>query len=410
MADKSLPSQLLAALQRTPGNLVGAPVDLANLLTGFLVGQGVGGAVPSDRAVGGSDWINSKFGLTEKGSTAQQSAEAVASLATPGGIAKGAVVGLSPLIATLLGGLKAAKSAKTAVAPLTSQRGVISVLTPDIADTLNITDVLDRAKSMAADGASWWKVGTESEKALASKRNPGGALSVFIGPDGSPQLKLDTAVARLAPSFEKKLQTRYYGPGDHELQLPKDMTAGVNLFGGNAAPQLNLSDILLHPSLYSIVPELGSTKVYYSPMLTFLGGGGVKGGIDAAGNIALNQSHSVPATLRNSPTEDLLRTLLHESTHKVQSILGGRGGTSTDIVQLRKQLDQARTRGSFRSSAELDLVDRALSDAANKGPDSEAATQILDRLYYNSYGEWVARQGSEKGRSLPMQYEKGRTW
>lgn len=102
MADSPILAQIVRGIQRTPGNIVGAPVDITNLLMGAMAGHGLSGFV--ERPVGGSESINSLFGLDNKPTdpipTAQGVTEFVTSLVNPSGISKAMIVGLPMVMRT----------------------------------------------------------------------------------------------------------------------------------------------------------------------------------------------------------------------------------------------------------------------------------------------------------------------
>lgn len=98
MADKQTPSKkpvdygevLVEALKRTPGNILGGGVDAANLLLGLITGKGLEGFVKTP--AGGSEQINKAFGMGQAQNPVQQAAEAVMSMASPGGMAKAIIL------------------------------------------------------------------------------------------------------------------------------------------------------------------------------------------------------------------------------------------------------------------------------------------------------------------------------
>lgn len=391
---------LLDAIKRTPGNIVGGPADLSNLILGALAGKGISGFVA--QPVGGSNWINSRFGLESTKTLADQTAEAVLGMATPSGMAKGAVLGLSPLVASLAAGMKGVNVGTN----LSKQAGVIAPINKHVADTLGIQSVVDRVLSMAAEGKSTWKSGVESEKALREMRNPGGALSVFIGPEGIPRLKIDPAVAQLAPSFKSKLFESYRStPRDNSfVRLPSNMHYKNEEWLG--AP-VKLSDIMLHPSLYDISPTLANADVRTSLLVDASGALGAYN--KNLNTITLPITAFAPHKLANDPVGSLLETLLHESTHGLQAAAKVREGGSPEVADLVKQLTAARTQGSYRSPDQLDQLQKYIENIG-KMPDGKLKDARIEQMYLSNYGEWEARQGSQYGRSLPLMNERGATY
>lgn len=300
MANKSTSSQLLTALQRTPGNIAGAPVDLANLLAGFVSGRGVGGLVPGVQAVGGSDWINSKFGLTEKGDTAQQSAEAVASLATPGGIAKGAVIGLSPLVATMLSGIKGAKAAAMA-GPGAKQAGMIVP-----AKVLNFSNAKAAEKLIDSGAAkeAWKKYGVYRDNV-----------------DGQLKSVLSDAGAKFKDGALKATLQGNYGKG------PVPWYSLINDTHG--AKDRLLSDVLEHPALEKALPD-----IYYGLKISPSSGMGYRGAY-YKGKVDLTAGTS---------QKDMMSTMLHEIQHGVQDNYGfATGGNSREFIRRADSMKEIET-------------------------------------------------------------------
>lgn len=386
-------SELFEAIKRTPGNIVGGGVDLANLVLGALTGAGLKGFV--EKPIGGSEQLNEMFGLKAPQSTTQALTETALGMINPTATAKGATLAALSVLPLLAG---AKKGAKLATGPRAKQAGMIVPATPDIVSTLGIQDVIDRAKDMATAGKSTWAVGVESEKALRTARNPGEALSVFIGPDGLPRIKLDTANARIASKY-LPAKDRYGAPvvSKHLQAAPGDI----------AGPEIPLSDILLHPSLYQLSPNAAAAKVQTNEWFDIFGN---KGGYSEPTNsIQISRGIAPANRVRNDPIGDLLETLLHENVHLVQFENKLRTGGSDKLKSIQGALDEARSKGSFRTTKQLDELQAYLNHLA-KQPDSAARDKALHNLYLSNYGEWEARQGSQYGRSLPMMNERGSTF
>lgn len=388
----NLLDKFTAALKRTPGNLAGGAVDVSNMVLGLVTGKGLGGFV--DKPMGGSKQLNELAGLPEPTSTGQALAESALGMINPGAALKGTGLAVASLIPLMAG---AKTGVKLATGPGGKQAGIIVPALPDVTSKLGIESIVEDALSMTAAGASPWKVGATSEAALRAKRNPGEALSVFIGPDGIPRIKLDTANTRLASNAP--VATSY----DAAKLTPKMRPAKDQLEG----PETALSDWLLHPSIYDLVPTLRDTKVRTNSFLDLFGG-------DAAYNagtntILLPTISYPPARMAKDPLGYLHESLLHEAGHAVQGASGTRSGTVARVDELLKSVTDARTMGSFRTSAELDSIE-ALLNKLKAGPDSTNKESVLHRIYTNQYGEWEARQGSQYGKSLPMMNERGSTY
>lgn len=278
--------------------------------------------------------------------------------------------------------------------------GIIAPATKDIASTLGIESVTDRALNMFKEGKSYWKIGTESEKALREMRNPGGALTVFIGPDGIPRIKIDPAVARIAKSAPVRAVRDEFGTG-------AKLTSSAQSKGLELGPEIQLSDILLHPSLYDISPAARTATVQHNPIYDIMGGGA--GYSPATNSIQMSAAQWNPKRLENDPMGYLLETLLHEPTHIVQIENKVRTGGSDAPESIRQMLDAALTQGSYRTPDQIQQLQKYLTQV-DAMPESELKAARLKNLYESSYGEWEARQASQYGLSLPLANERGATY
>lgn len=88
--------QLLSGLQKIPTAIAGGPVDLSNLVLGVLSGKGLSGV--AEKPVGGSAWLNEKFGIQGEG-LISDAVEMVGSSINPAGLAKSLAI-LVPAIVT----------------------------------------------------------------------------------------------------------------------------------------------------------------------------------------------------------------------------------------------------------------------------------------------------------------------
>jgi hypothetical protein len=364
-ADAARNSAVWNALKRTPGLLAGGTVDAINAVLGTVTGKGFLAPLVKN-PIGGGESINEAFGMPASEDPFQQGVEAVTSMLNPAGAAK----------------------------------AIIIAAVPRVTKTLGVEKVIDRAQDMTKAGESAWRVGKESEKTLREMRNPGGALSVFIGPEGIPRIKIDPAVASISKSSGITTTPVWYGTRS-AATLPKEMIAGQNDLLG---PERLLSDILYHPSLYDISPTARTATVAHSSLMDLFG---QAGGYSYNNNmITLPEKSLGPARIKNDPVGYLLETLLHESTHLLQKENQVRGGGAPKIDSVVRSLTEAQTSGSFRTPEELDKL-RKYAEALRKMPDSDRKDALIENLYMSNYGEWEARQGSQYGRSLPMMNERG---
>lgn len=408
MADKQTPDKkpvdygevLVEALKRTPGNIVGGGVDLVNMALGLLTGKGFDGLVKTP--AGGSEQINKAFGMKQSQNPAQQAAEAVMGMFSPGSMAAQSAKTVGIGGAAVLGMLKALNAGGTAPAGKSaSQRGIIVAGTPETAELLNVKDVVDRAAEMKAGGKSAFSIEQEAMNALAAKRNPGGAFTVYIGPEGIPRIKIDSAVAQFNPNFAKSLRNEYTRGVGGKVTLPKSMGPGKNDMLGS--PVL-LSDILYHPSLYDISPAARTMQVQTNSWYDLMQ---MAGGYNKELNtIGLPMTAYPPTRMSKDPAGVLLDTLLHEATHGLQIENKLRTGGNSSIASIREAIDAAKTQGSYRSPEELARLEKYV-DALEKMPDSSAKSSALEMLYRSNYGEFEARLGSQYGKSFPSQVERG---
>lgn len=82
--------QILEAAKKLPGNIVGGPVDLVNLVMGLAAGKGVEGL--SSKPVLGSKQINEFFGMKDSKGLVEDVASAAMGMVSPGGAAKAVIV------------------------------------------------------------------------------------------------------------------------------------------------------------------------------------------------------------------------------------------------------------------------------------------------------------------------------
>lgn len=200
---------LVEALKRTPGNIVGGGVDIANIALGLLTGKGFDGLV--DKPAGGSKSINESFGMKQSQDPAQQAAEAVMGMFSPGSMAaQGAkTVGIGG--AAVLGMLKALNAGGAAPAGKSaSQTGAIllhggakPIVTPD-------PNLIPNIDYQAVFGPGFYTTNdllTPFKSAMKSTKNTGGTISVFDLPDEkyAATLKLSTEPITKQPAVEAAL-------------------------------------------------------------------------------------------------------------------------------------------------------------------------------------------------------------
>ena len=271
------------------------------------------------------------------------------------------------------------------------------------AEALGIEKIVARALDMVMAGKSDWAIGVESEKALRAARNPGKALSVFIGPDGQPRIYIDNAAGQLAPSLLREFSRSRRGPG--YVNLPKRLQPQKDTDW--VGPEVMLSDLYLHPSLYALDPIAATTKVRSNIVYDMTG---TSGGYSPSGNVIELPTRLYGDSTTRDPIEALVNTFSHEGTHALQYGAGLRTGGSPSVDSVKESIQQAKTMGSYRSPEQLAQLEQQVQDIENLADDSPMKRAMLQKLYMNNYGEWEARLGSTYGRSLPKSNERKLTY
>lgn len=190
--------ELIAGIKKIPTAIAGGPVDLANMVMGVVSGKGLQGV--SEKPVGGSAWLNEKFGIQGSGPISD-AVELLGSSINPASAGKSLAV-LVPALVT--------KEANTI---LKAQRALKKG---------------EPAQQVFSETGIYQNPGLQSE-----------LMSVIS--DANSRLKTDML------GREEGLQGTFGGPG-------------MRMFVESGARD-NLSDILDHPELFSKVPELKDIKV-----------------------------------------------------------------------------------------------------------------------------------------------------
>jgi hypothetical protein len=253
---------------------------------------------------------------------------------------------------------------------------------------LNIKEVYDKAKDMFSSGKTNREISYETQDMLRKARNPGGATSVFIGPDGVPRLVIDDTAARLSEyAFKSGL-------------LQKDKSG--NIFSYTGTP-VNLSDVYIHPSLYEVSDRAKSTGVIgdtdLDRLLVIMGGGRQGGYSPETNTMSISSQLTGPG---KSPLENIDETIRHEGTHILQTEMGVGGGTAPRKEALLKYFKNIKPLSKEEANTVNDAIvflDNTFDKLSDEG--KEAA---LDKYYKGAYGEWEARAGSEYAPYTPAEY------
>lgn len=190
--------ELISGIKKVPTAIAGGPVDLSNMVLGLISGRGLQGV--SEKPVGGSAWLNEKFGIQGSGP-------------------------ISDAVELLGSSINPASAGKS-----------LAVLVPAIV-TKEANTVL-KARQALKRGEAAQQVFSET----GIYQNPGLQTELMaVISDANSRLKMDML------GREEGLQATMGGPG-------------MRVFVESGARD-NLSDILEHPELFSKVPELKDIKV-----------------------------------------------------------------------------------------------------------------------------------------------------
>lgn len=266
---------------------------------------------------------------------------------------------------------------------------------------LGIESVFDRAQDMYRSGRTQQNIAEESIAALNRMRNPGGATSMFIGPEGIGRTVISNENSRLTQNAPFKVGVDWDRGGWREH--------AQNLLDENDS--VLLSDVLLHPSLYDISPNMSTTTVKKIPeLLAFLNPGWM-GGYDPRTNSVLVAPRVLMDRSRsNDARGGLQELLLHEAGHGLQEEVGTRGGTSSRVEQLKKALDQAQSMGSYASPENLEELRQYLDLMSGGTVPEEIVEKNLSKIYRKNYGEAEAEAGSRYVPSVTPYRYLSRTW
>jgi hypothetical protein len=243
--------------------------------------------------------------------------------------------------------------------------------------------------------------------------NPGGAMSMFMGPDGKTRVVLSNKEARLLnPTVETKTTSKRTGKTFTKKDPLFDDLGDQTRINLKEGEQRLLSDVLLHPSLYNVSDKAKTATVEYNPWIDILNNGGMGASKDAQ-KVMVGSITSASSKKANDQLGHTMEGLLHEAGHIVQLEQGLRTGTANDIKSLRAAIQEAKELGSFKSEERLKayetILDRMdLPQYRNSdGSLNERAQNILDTMYRKNYGEWEARAGSEYApTTFPLNYGK----
>lgn len=264
-------SAILQGVKRVPGLIAGAGVDTANLLLGLFAGRGLQGL--SKKPVGGSESINEAFGLKKSNNATQNIVETVGSMLSPGGMAKAIIV---PAFAIK-----------------------------------KLGDVRKAEKLISSGNAedAWKQHGIYRDSA-------------------------DDMLKAVLPDTGAKINPAAETAGKIETQLPTfrgDFSWIGPAFGPKYKPVGTVQELLDHPDLYKLAPDIGNIAIQRDPLRL-----GAAAYVPAQDKILMG--------LQKGGKEEFTSMLLHEIQHAIQNQYGmARGGSSADFYVNKKIFDNALT-------------------------------------------------------------------
>lgn len=334
---KSVLEQLVSGVEKLPGNALGGPVDLANSVLNIVrAGIGITGRetgliskaenLPEldENPLGGSKWINSKFGLGESTGPVDSATQFVGGLVSP------------------------VKNTMTAIKAGALLKPLGAVILP--AALVKGEEVTSTAQRFLSRGASPEKVFN--------------ATGVFPGLEASAPLKA------VLPDTSARLQSV-----GGAIRTSATSGSGWTSVGGQAQTKIPagfegyLPDVLDHPELFKAMPSLKDVRVRAQE---------TGGGYDRGSNTI-----SLGAT---STDEGMMSVLLHETQHAIQNKAGFEGGGNPGMFlenqnAMRLAKDAAQKAGDTATVKKLDDVfDQAYQKYLNIGGELEAQIVQYQRV------------------------------
>ena len=330
---------LVEALKRTPGNILGGGVDVANLLLGLVTGKGLEGFVKTP--AGGSEQINKAFGMGQGQNPVQQAAEAVMSMASPGGMAKAIIV----------------------------------------------PAMLLKRPEQIRDATKLIKQGKESE---AWQKH-----GIYVDPlDLEPKTYVNAATARINPAAIGSRSSP-----DKDKFLVRTYPSNVTKDGTNyelasklfAAEYPKLGQILDYPEAYKLFPELQEIPV-----------GNLFGGWKEA---SYNPQTDLMRLGATDSLQDFISMILHETQHAVQKnaefIPGGNPSQFysspeaklliEDALKPLRKLTSTAQEGTYKLPAEREAMRSIINLIAPIQKPLENAAIQANKNYMSLGGETEAR-------------------
>lgn len=244
---------IIEGLKATPGNIVGAPVDIANLALGLATGKGTKGFV--DKPIGGSKQINSFFGIKEAMDPIQAGTEIATSFISPGVAAK-AIIVPAALVKDFVSYNKAVTLSKTLSAKeLYEATGTYRGPVDDILRAV----VSDEGATLKTGDGVIRKAGTPSANGPTVQYNvplfePGNGVKSLVRklPDVLDHPKLYEAV----PNLRDVNVRAEFGGWNSASYSADDNTIRM----GGTASEVDFMSMLLHEVQHAVQSDQGMTR------------------------------------------------------------------------------------------------------------------------------------------------------
>lgn len=356
MDNKDIITQLVQSAKKVPTSIVGGGVDLANMVLGGYanIAQTIQGKPITREAgeglvknpIGGTEHLNSLAGIDSKsGGLTEDSVSGMLSALSPGGLAKGAMI----VPAVLLKEGSAIRMAEKMLAKGTDPKAVWKELGI-------FKDAEGTLKSVIPDEMA----------ALKIRDDLGGKIG-----------QLSKSQDRIVEDANSKLKTLPNG----KVSAPFEPT--------------RLGDVLDHPQLFEVFPELADIHVK----------SGASGG-------ARGEFHAGKGEIRMADADpnDFLSTLLHETQHGVQHTMGAENFGAAPAMFFRDL--PTYNKASTENNKQIeDIIQKSFNNPAPDMLEIRAASRI-NKVFKGAkdkaFSNYSATSGEVEARATQTMHELGR--
>jgi hypothetical protein len=257
--------------------------------------------------------------------------------------------------------------------------GADGMLRFEIADgDAKLTPTIDAMKNSRFSGDSITSL---------SYREAGGLWVVRVVTDGmtvpSDIMEFVTQdIDGLAPLIGNGLVDRMKaGEGEQDILSENEADKSIDQISGEnfvspSGKWSTLSEVLDHPRLFEAYPELADLKVVYAPEMT--------GG--AAGAMAINARTGEPVmVLGDGKSDELRKTVLHETQHAIQNIEGFAQGGS--VNRLRNEPDHASEIAAVNESFQMQQWAKQWPEAAELRQEISDLHDQLEQQYGDPFSD-----------------------